>query len=281
MARRRFFVDHIEGDRALLGGDDAIHLVRVLRASAGQQYEISDNSALYLAEVCEAARDHVVFRVLHALDFRPPPVRLLLCAALIKFDRFEWLVEKATELGVEAIQPFEAARTEKGLLEAAAKRIERWRRIARESSQQARRVRIPEIHPPIRLASCAGMSGIRYLLEESAGAPPFLSTLPPAGARRPADHIALLTGFSGELRGIGVGNHETDVVSDNTGLRNANRFREGVNANGRGFHIAATFGNVGIADTREIRGDDGEFVLKSVNQGPPHPRGLRVAVQKN
>ena len=148
MARRRFLVEHIRDNTAELRGEDARHLARVLRAEPGQQYEIADGAGVYLAEIAAVEKDRVVFRVIEALDTPPPPVRLTLCAALIKFDRFEWLVEKATELGVAAIVPVNAARSEKGLVEAARKRAERWRRIAHESSQQARRLSPPEIGEP-------------------------------------------------------------------------------------------------------------------------------------
>jgi hypothetical protein len=73
-------------------------------------------------------------------------VRLTLLAALIKFERFEWIIEKATELGVTAIVPFQAARSEKGLDLAARKRLVRWRTIALEASQQARRRFFPPCH---------------------------------------------------------------------------------------------------------------------------------------
>ena len=69
-------------------------------------------------------------------------------------------------------------------------------------------------------------------------------------------------------------------MADNTGLRNADRFRERMNANGGCLHITAVLGNIGLADTRKIRGDDCEFFLEFVNQRKPHSRGLRVAVHK-
>jgi 16S rRNA (uracil1498-N3)-methyltransferase len=145
---------------------------------AGQQFEISDNGAVYLAEVAEARGDRVVFRVQEAIESPPPPVAVTLCAALIKFDRFEWIVEKATELGVERIIPVATTRTEKGLFEASRKRAERWERIARESSQQSRRARLPEILPAVRFeASLSTEAGIRIFLEEET-APPLLRILP-------------------------------------------------------------------------------------------------------
>jgi 16S rRNA (uracil1498-N3)-methyltransferase len=198
MARRRFLVEQICDNAAELRGEDARHLARVLRAEPGQQYEISDGDAVYLAEIAGVGKDRVFFRVIEALDTPPPPVQIAVFAALIKFDRFEWLVEKATELGVVAIVPVNAARSEKGLLEAARKRAERWRRIARESSQQARRLGPPEIGEPQPLAAAIGPpEGFRYFLEEKPGAPPLLVVIPPPAERRGSDSVALLTGPEG------------------------------------------------------------------------------------
>jgi len=200
MARRRFFVDAIRGGTAELNGEDARHLTRVLRAEAGTVYEITDSQAAYLAEITQARGDRVTFRVLEPLPVLEFPVHITLLASLIKFDRFEWTVEKATEMGVERIVPVEAARTEKGLYEAASKRAERWRRIARESSQQCRRVRAPEIGPAVRFAAALQESAdYRYALEEET-APPLLRILP---ANRPRlAHTALLVGPEGGWTGI-------------------------------------------------------------------------------
>jgi 16S rRNA (uracil1498-N3)-methyltransferase len=198
MARRRFLVDRICGDTAELRGDDARHVSRVLRAAPGRQYEISDGTTVYLAEISAVEGSRVVFRTLQPLAGQPLSVHLTVYAALVKFDRFEWIVEKATELGVEALVPIHAARSEKGLREAAAKRVERWRRIARESSQQARRLRPPAIgEPQILSAALAAPAAWRYFLDERPGAPPLLATLPVPEQRRSADSIALLTGPEG------------------------------------------------------------------------------------
>jgi 16S rRNA (uracil1498-N3)-methyltransferase len=195
LARRRFFVDSIHGGAAELRGDDVLHLTRVLRAEAGQQYEVSDGRQAYLAEIEEARGDRVVFRVVAPVDSPALPVRITLCAALVKFDRFEWIVEKATELGVERILPVETARGEKGLLEASRKRRQRWERVARESSQQSRRVSAPEIPPAAGFRqSLALEADYRYFLEETV-APPLLRLLPVN--RAATDRVALLTGPEG------------------------------------------------------------------------------------
>ena len=175
MSRRRFFVPEIRRGTAELTGRDAEHLVRVLRAEVGQVYEISDNRELYLAEVETARKSQVVFRVLEKLESEPARARVTLVAALFKFDRFEWLVEKATELGVTAIQPFEAERTEKGLGRASEARRARWERIALEASQQARRAHLPEIRATVSFRVALGSSaGAKIFLDEDPAARPML-----------------------------------------------------------------------------------------------------------
>jgi 16S rRNA (uracil1498-N3)-methyltransferase len=195
LARRRFFVERVHAGHAELHGEDARHLARVLRAEPGQRYEISDNQSAWLGEIVEAHPDRVVFRVLEPVESVPPPVGVDLCAALIKFDRFEWMIEKATELGAGRILPVETSRTEKGLLEASRKRCERWVRIARESSQQARRVQAPEILPAARFRGHEFESARCRLFLEEAGAPPLLRALP--RERSAADRVALAVGPEG------------------------------------------------------------------------------------
>ncbi len=195
MARRRFFVDRIHDNRAELTGDDARHLARVLRAEPGQRYEISDNQRAYLAEIAAITGQRVTFAIVEALPAPPPAPEIILYAALIKFDRFEWLIEKATELGVSRVLPVNAERTEKGLASAATKRIERWRKIARESSQQSRRLRMPDIAPvePFADAIITTTVPYRFFLDEQPGAPPLLASL--LASR--LESAAILTGPEG------------------------------------------------------------------------------------
>jgi 16S rRNA (uracil1498-N3)-methyltransferase len=200
MARRRFFVDAVESGRARITGPDAHHLTRVLRVEPGQRFEISDNHSVYLAEVESARKDLVAFTVQERLAAPEPQVRTTLIASLVRFERFEWSVEKATELGVEQIIPLETERTEKGLRKAAEKRSLRWNRIAREASEQSRRARLPQIHSALGLADALQIEAdYRYLLDEAWGdrraAPPMLTVLPPSP--RAGDRVTLLLGPEG------------------------------------------------------------------------------------
>jgi 16S rRNA (uracil1498-N3)-methyltransferase len=184
--RRRFFVEAFEADRAVLTGEAAHHLGRVLRAEPGQLYELSDGTSVRLGKIELSGRDRVEFALLEPIPVRISPLHRTLLLAVVKFDAFEWAIEKATELGVDRIVPLAAARSEKGLLTAAGKRSERWKKIAFEAAQQSRRVRLPEIaelaSPQAAFASEGG--GLLLMLSERADAPSLRSVLEGQPGRR-------------------------------------------------------------------------------------------------
>ena len=193
MARRRFFVDKVHDHRAELNGEEARHLSQVLRVEIGQKYEISDNTRVYLAEVEMVRKERIVFRTLETLPFAEPLVHVTLLAALIKFDHFEMILEKATELGVAVIVPVEAARSERGLERAAEKRLARWRRIVLESSQQSRRARLPEVTASVAFAEAVKQeSSARLFLDEERTGIAILAAL----SHKPAT-VSLLIGPEG------------------------------------------------------------------------------------
>jgi 16S rRNA (uracil1498-N3)-methyltransferase len=141
--RRRFFVEQFAGKTAVMEGEAAHHLGRVLRAQTGQLYELSDGEEVWLGRIESVSRDRIQFALIEQLPAFHPSVNVTLLLAVVKFDAFEWAIEKATELGVSTIVPLAAERSEKALLSAAAKRADRWKKILMEASQQSRRVRVP------------------------------------------------------------------------------------------------------------------------------------------
>ena len=171
--RRRFFVEKFDGQRALVLGDRAHHLGVVLRAQAGQLYELSDGLRVYLGRVEKVARDAVEFALLEELSAVEPRLHVVLLLSVVKFDAFEWAIEKATELGVAEIMPLAAARSEKALVAAAEKRSERWRKIVLEAAQQSRRVRLPLLQSVAKPEAAFGASGDRLgiFLSERSDAP--------------------------------------------------------------------------------------------------------------
>jgi 16S rRNA (uracil1498-N3)-methyltransferase len=170
MTRRRWIADEVSGDEAVLTGSNAEHLSRVLRARIGQQFEIATPEGVRLGKIVEIQPERVVFSLNPAqvseLDKNTRTVHLYL--AIFKFDRFEWAVEKCTELGVSAIVPVIPARTDAHLASAAQKRVERWRRVAHEASQQSRRDRAPEVSNPEKLSKVIDAApGRRIVLSEA------------------------------------------------------------------------------------------------------------------
>jgi 16S rRNA (uracil1498-N3)-methyltransferase len=209
MARRLFFVPEIRRGLAELTGSDAEHLVRVLRAEPGEVYEISDNKRAYLGRIESARKSSVVFKVLEELPPEPEPAPVFLFPALFKFDRFEWMMEKATELSATSIEPFSAVRSERGLAQAAAKRMARWEKITLEASQQSRRRKLPEVLLAEGLgAILARELEWKILLDESKSAPPLLSVVESA-PRSALDRIGILLGPEG-----GWTDAERDVVAE-------------------------------------------------------------------
>lgn len=184
-------MDQFERDRAHLAGESAEHLARVLRAEPGQLYELSDGCSAWLARVdCVSssgrAGARVEFALVEPLAAREPAVHVELLLAIVKFDRFEWAIEKASELGVAEIVPLDAARSDKSLVAAAGKRIARWRKILVESAQQSRRLTVPLLHEPAKPAAAFARPSapLRLLFSERPGAKPLRDLLvPPAQPR--------------------------------------------------------------------------------------------------
>ena len=127
--RRRFFVDQFAENAAALRGESAAHLTRVLRAEPGQLYELSDGHELWLARIERVAREEIDFALVERLPATEPRIAIALLLSIVKMDRFEWALEKATELGVAEILPLAAERSEKALVRAAPQRSARWERI--------------------------------------------------------------------------------------------------------------------------------------------------------
>jgi 16S rRNA (uracil1498-N3)-methyltransferase len=169
MTRRRWIADNWDDRTASLKGEQAAHLIRVLRAQAGMECDMVAGDRVWRAVISGLSGDAVQFTLLSEVDADPAlPVTLLL--SIFKFDRMEWVIEKATELGAERIIPMNARRSEKHLAQAAPARVERWRRVAREAAKQSRRSDVPVIEDVISLKSAvdirAAHPGLNLLLAE-------------------------------------------------------------------------------------------------------------------
>jgi 16S rRNA (uracil1498-N3)-methyltransferase len=220
--RRRFFVEKFDAGRASLRGEAAQHLGRVLRAEPGQLYELSDGAEVWLARVEKISRvrggDAIEFALTEKIDAQDSPLRIQLLLSIVKFDRMEWCLEKATELGAAEIVPLAASRSEKALVLAAAKRSERWRKILLESAQQSRRLRPPVLAPAAKIeeAFAASSAKLKILLSERADAP----SLHEIFRSVPAQEVCLAIGPEG-----GWTDAESSAAAKN-GFREASLGRE-------------------------------------------------------
>jgi len=221
-------VEQFAEQAAVVEGDAAHHLGRVLRAQPGQLYELSDGEKVWLGQIESVTRDRVQFALLEELPAGPPSLSVTMLLAVVKFDAFEWALEKATELGVSTIIPLAAERSEKALLAAAAKRAERWRKILLEASQQSRRLGMPVLDglakPEIAFAS--HKEGLRVMLSERASATPLRRILqgqratsailaigPEGGWTDEEFGAAFKSGFTEASLGRGILRTETTVVT--------------------------------------------------------------------
>jgi len=228
--RRRFFVNQFAADTAVMEGEAAHHLGRVLRAHQGQLYELSDGQQVRLGRIENITRDRIEFALLEEIPAHQPAIDVKLLLSVVKFDAFEWALEKAAELGVSAIVPLAAARSEKALLAAAGKRAERWKKILAEASQQSRRVRVPELQAvsqatqafaaqnpaaaKIVLSERPDAAGIRQILESEPARKQAVLAIGPEGGWTDAEFsVAHASGFREASLGKLILRTETAVVA--------------------------------------------------------------------
>jgi 16S rRNA (uracil1498-N3)-methyltransferase len=129
---------------------DLAHQVRdVLRLNLGEQLLLLDNSGdEILATVANTNKANVEVHLLERRSGRSEPAtRIILCQGLLKSARFEWILEKGTELGVSVFSPIICRRSMAGLEDTGSSKIQRWKRIIQEAAEQCDRSRLPELLP--------------------------------------------------------------------------------------------------------------------------------------
>jgi 16S rRNA (uracil1498-N3)-methyltransferase len=185
MTRRRWIADRWSESTATLTGEQARHLARVLRAGPGMEFDVLAGEQVWRAVIATATEDAVEFHLLEALP-STSALAIGVTLSIFKFDRFEWALEKLTELGVSRIDPAIARRTEKHLAQAAVNRVERWRRIALEAAKQSRRSSIPMVSEPRPLREALRtppQDSLRLLLAEDERQQTLLGALKSSGER--------------------------------------------------------------------------------------------------
>lgn len=173
----RFFTQTISQQGGTITGDDARHIARVLRMKVGDPLTVCDTKGYDYECMIEALDDHQV--QLKVLDVLPsqsePTVKVHLYQAMPKADKLELIVQKAVELGVDAITPVMTRRcVSKPDQKSMAKKLERYNRIALEAAKQSGRGKVPQVLPMLELpAALAQMqqADCAILFYENATAP--------------------------------------------------------------------------------------------------------------
>ena len=154
------------GDAVVLTGPEAHHAAAVRRVRVGEEVTIGDGRGAWLTGECESvAPREVVVRILARDDLPEPSPRVVLVQALAKGDRDELAVQAATELGVDEIVPWQAARSVSRWDAAKAQKGRaRWAAIVREAGKQAHRAWLPEVSPLASTAELARRAGVARVL---------------------------------------------------------------------------------------------------------------------
>lgn len=205
MSLRRFYAEpeaflHTPG-QVTLSEEESRHLRDVLRLRAGDAAQVFDGEGHEFAcVVVEAGGRKVAARLEVRERVEPPspesPLGLTLAVALLKGEKFDLVVQKATELGAARIVPVETKRADVRLRDErdALKRVERWRRLALEAAKQSGRARVPAVEEPIHLDGFVERAPHEHeacvLFAEGGGAP--LDSLLTTKGVRPTSILALV-----------------------------------------------------------------------------------------
>jgi 16S rRNA (uracil1498-N3)-methyltransferase len=232
MRRRRFHLTSApEGSRAYLSGDEAHHLVRVLRARIGESIELMDGSGkVWRGSIADINPSSVEVTNLSLLTSEQPPAkRVILIQSLCKADKFEWILQKTTELGVVDIFVLIAERSVVKLpKDKITNKLERWKKIITGAAKQSRRSTIPALHSP---ADCTSFcqtfqadlklvlsenekeAGLKNLLRRAHWSSVAFCVGPEGGWTNHEEEVFALHGFMPVSLGPGILRTETAAIA--------------------------------------------------------------------
>lgn len=162
--KHRVLVDAISTSIEITG-DEFHHAARVVRLREGEEIEVFDGKGRAArARVAGLGRDALRVEVVSEIESRESPVRVHLAAAIIQLDKFELVLQKATELGAASLIPLVTDRMEVREERYRGKR-ERWDKIVVEAVKQSGRALIPRVNEPTRFETLVKSSGVKIVFD--------------------------------------------------------------------------------------------------------------------
>lgn len=205
---QRYFIEETQfhGEAVTITGDDFHHLKRVMRAKIGQKIIVCPpNQHAYLAQIREISDEQIEADIIEELNQSVElPVAVTIIQGLPKGDKIEYIIQKATELGMTNFVPWSAKRAIVKLdAKKASKKVERWQKIAKEAAEQSHRVVVPTIHDVQTtaqvLASLADFDAVVIAFEETAKAGTHAMFKQIAQQLVPGQTVAIIIGPEGGL----------------------------------------------------------------------------------
>lgn len=194
------------------------HMIQVLRMQNGEQVNLTNGKGdLFTAEIFDDHKKRCAVKILSTVQQEPSPNKITIAVSLIKnSSRFEWFLEKATEIGVSEIIPLICDRTEKQHF-----RFERMRGVMISAMLQSQQCRLPVLHDPVKYGKLAGMEfeGEKFIAHcEEDGKEQLNHAL----TKKPGNKIILIGpegDFTKEEISLALKNHFIPVALGNTRLR--------------------------------------------------------------
>ncbi len=149
---QRYFVDQKIENKFTLNSEDSYHILKVMRMTIGDRIEIVFNEKTYICFIV-CLEPHIVAEVLEEKsEMNELPISVTLVQALVKEQKMDIILQKATELGVDQMIPYQATRSVIKINQKETKKINRWQKIIKEASEQSKRTKIPKVQPVMTIS---------------------------------------------------------------------------------------------------------------------------------
>ena len=161
----RFFVnpEELEAEEVVFSAAHARQIARVLRLKAGQHCVVLDNlGSEMMVELTQVGAERCTASVVERAVVEEPRTKLLMLLSLTQREKFEWMLQKCTEVGAAVFLPISSSRSLVQQPGDVVVKYERWRAIIREAAEQSGRGRLPELLPPASLEAAAGEVARNY-----------------------------------------------------------------------------------------------------------------------